>query len=818
MTIAQRAGCLLAAAVTSVALLSPTVAGQDSITAATLTDEHVQRAIGAMVQELYARKDPVRFWEPAKLPTGESKQRGGYSALVVLALLSAGETFQDPRLRDAVSYLEKVGMDGTYAVSMRANVWALLPPKFNELLADDTKWLVDGFSEGVGGWTYRQNPNTTRRDNSITQFGALAFWEAAKRGLGVDTRYWRMIEDRFLDMQLADGGWNYTGDGQSTGSMTAAGLATLFITQDLLHSQEYVAINPNRQTPSQVAIADALKWMDEHFAPDENPNRLMYYYYYLYAVERAGLASGYKFFGGHDWYRQATAELLRLLCTWDPTTREMTVNRRIANEGRAAQVRASQLAFALLFLSRGRVPVAINKLQDASAAWNNRPRDVANLTAWLQATTEGGLNWQIVDLQAEPHDWLDAPMLYFASHQRLGWLDQLPQDIDTYVRQMRQLYRARAAGEIADEPQTPTRPKIERLDKLRAYLDLGGLLFAVNEGEAHAFADSIEKIGRVMYPQYDWRTLPEDHWAYTILLPVQNKRPTLRGLSNGVRELIILAPTTDFSATFQARLDNERSHYRTAANIYFYASELNRPRPRLAPHFVATAGNTGQRADDDPNDDMRFEAALATATIVRAIHADNWDAEPQALNVFSAAMRQEHEFAITLLDHPLSRIDQLDPPPDLVVASGIDEHHFTGPQRNALRAYVDAGGVVLFETPGGRGPFTLSAEQACTEIFKAPIRSLFRHRIVTGQGLRGAAHLSRLEYRPFSFEVFGARETTPRLRGMIIDGQPRVLFSREDLSHALLDQPCWGIAGYQPNSARRLLGNIVRYALALSPQ
>ena len=800
----------MAAAVTSVALLSPTVAGQDSITPATLSDEHVQRAIGAIIQELYARKDPVRFWEPAKLPTGESKQRGGYSALVVLALLSAGETFQDPRLRDAVSYLEKVGMDGTYAVSMRANVWAMLPPKFNKLLADDTKWLVDGFSEGVGGWNYRQQPNTIRRDNSITQFGALAFWEAAKRGLDIDARYWRMLEDRFLTMQLADGGWNYTGDGQSTGSMTAAGLATLFITQDLLHSLEYVAINPNRQTQSQQAIADALKWMDENFAPDENPNRFTYYYYYLYAVERAGLASGYKYFGGHDWYRQAAAQLLRRLCTWDPTTRQMTVNRRIAGDGRAAQVRASQLAFALLFLSRGRAPVAINKLQDTNVAWNNRPRDVANLTAWLQANTESGLNWQIVDLQSEPHEWLDAPMLYFASHQRVGWLDQLPQDIDAYVPEMRQLYRAHAAGEIADEPQAPTRPKIEPLDKLRTYLDLGGLLFAVNEGKTHAFADSIEKIGRVMYPQYDWRTLGEDHWAYTILLPVQNKRPALRGLSNGVRELIILAPTTDLSATFQARLDNERSHYRTAANIYFYASELNRPRPRLAPHFVAGI--------NDPQDDMRFEAPLARATIVRAIHADNWDAEPQALTVFSGAMRQQHEFQLTLLDHPLFRIHQLDPPPDLVVVSGLDEHHFTGPQRDALRAYVEAGGVVLFETPGGRGQFTLSAEQACTEIFEAPIRSLFRHRIVTGHGLRGAAHLSRLEYRPFSFEVFGAHETTPRLRGMVIDGQPRVLFSREDISHALLDQPCWGIAGYQSNSARRLLGNIVRYTLALSPQ
>lgn len=488
----------------------------------------------------------------------------------------------------------------------------------------------------------------------------------------------------------------------------------------------------------------------------------------------------------------------------------MTVNRRIASDGRAAEVRANQLSFALLFLSRGRVPVAINKLQDAFVAWNNRPRDVANLTGWLQANTENALNWQIVSTESEPYEWLDAPMLYFASHQRISWLDQLPQDTNAYIKQMRQLHRARAAGQVIDAPQAPTRPKIEPIDKLRTYLDLGGMLFAVNEGKGHGFADSIETIGSVMYPQYDWRTLPENHWAYTILLPVLSKRPALRGLSNGVRELIILSPSTDLSATFQTRLTTERNHYRTAANVYFYASELNRPRPRLAPHFIA--------ANDDQDDDSRFEAELPKATIAQAIHEDNWDVEPQALTVFRAAMRSQHEFDITLIEHQLARIDQIRPPPDLVVVSGVDAHLFSTAQRAALRSYINSGGVVLFETPGGRGDFTLSAEQACTDIFGAPIRSLIRHRIVTGRGLRGAARLNRLEYRPYSFEVFGARETMPRLRGMIIDGQARVLFSREDISHALLDQPCWGIAGYKPDSAKRLLANILHHTRALSDQ
>jgi hypothetical protein len=75
-----------------------------------------------------------------------------------------------------------------------------------------------------------------------------------------------------------------------------------------------------------------------------------------------------------------------------------------------------------------------------------------------------------------------------------------------------------------------------------------------------------------------------------------------------------------------------------------------------------------------------------------------------------------------------------------------------------------------------------------------------------------------VDYRPFSFQVFGTRDTAPRLRGMSIKDSasgsgPQLLFSREDLSNALLDQPRWGISGYSPQSARDLLGNIVRLAM-----
>ena len=103
-----------------IAIFATRAASGQAIGPNDLTDEHVRRAIEAIVDELYERHDPVTHWEPGAVPGGESNQRGGYTALTVLALLTAGERYQDPRLHDAIRYLEDLATDGTYAVSVRA--------------------------------------------------------------------------------------------------------------------------------------------------------------------------------------------------------------------------------------------------------------------------------------------------------------------------------------------------------------------------------------------------------------------------------------------------------------------------------------------------------------------------------------------------------------------------------------------------------------------------------------------------------------------------------------------------------------------------
>ena len=99
------------AATLCVLLPCPDAVGQDVLQAGDLTDEHIVKAIDVLVDELYRQQRKNRFWDPTtpelKADGGGWKmmdpQKPGWTALAVLALLHAGESYQEPRLRSAIS-------------------------------------------------------------------------------------------------------------------------------------------------------------------------------------------------------------------------------------------------------------------------------------------------------------------------------------------------------------------------------------------------------------------------------------------------------------------------------------------------------------------------------------------------------------------------------------------------------------------------------------------------------------------------------------------------------------------------------------------
>src|SRR5689334_5430059 len=54
-------------------------------------------------------------------------QKTGQTALVLHALISAGESYKDERLERAIDYVKKTPTTGVYALSLRCQLWADLP-------------------------------------------------------------------------------------------------------------------------------------------------------------------------------------------------------------------------------------------------------------------------------------------------------------------------------------------------------------------------------------------------------------------------------------------------------------------------------------------------------------------------------------------------------------------------------------------------------------------------------------------------------------------------------------------------------------------
>jgi hypothetical protein len=126
----------------------------------------------------------------------------------------------------------------------------------------------------------------------------------------------------------------------ATGSMTTAGIAGLVTCREALATSRRFPGRDRRKVRE--ALRDALAWLQEHFTVQGNPGREdgAHHLYYLYGLERAGMLTGRRFIGTHDWYREGADHLLAL------------------EQGRGWGNHVGQ-SFAILFLKRATRPPTV---------------------------------------------------------------------------------------------------------------------------------------------------------------------------------------------------------------------------------------------------------------------------------------------------------------------------------------------------------------------------------------------------------------------------------------------------------------------------
>jgi len=718
-----------------------------------LTDEAVQEAMQSAVEYIYGEMEPWGHWdiraeEWDKTATGVNHrhvQYTGWTALMCYALLSAGEDWQaDDRLYEALQFMPKHDTQGTYALGLRCHVWGKLPEKsmkvnFSQVMQKDIYKLTNGIND-QGAYHYHMG--APKWDHSNTQYGALGVWEGAKRGASVTNQYWEKLREHFLDTQSPGGGWSYgdaSGGGNTNIQMTSAGLAVMYITLDYLHAQDFKRPGVTNNHRVYKSILRGLEYMNNNYRPQTNG-------YNMVGVERVALASGWKYFNGEDWYRSAATEFLR-------TQRNGSIG---GGKHGGAIVNT---AFALIFLSRGRVPVFANKLAFDDFDWNNRPNDLANVTRWASDQFEQDMNWQVVGIgQGSAGEWLDAPILYFASHKPID--------------------------DLTDQ----------QIAKIKRYIDLGGMLVVNADGGNRRFTESIEERFSELYG-HDFKPVNRQDPIFDIVYHVPNTN--VRSLHNGIRHQIVVLPD---DAGWSWQVDNQRNaaDWHLMANLFQYAVERSKPRPRLAEHHVEKTGAGGQ-----------------VVHVGRAKYEGRWNPEPlswERLDVFAA-----NKGKATMVTHQLDLAALAGADVSMVHVAGTDAVSFTPEQIDAIKQYVAGGGVVLFEAAGGDTAFTRAVTDMLGKAYpdKRPRRLIASRPIISGAGI-GGFDCTTVDYRMFYKQRLGST-SRPSLQAVMFDGEPRIILSAEDLTEGMLGQPVWGVFGYDSESASQLMTNIALWSAKTHP-
>ncbi|QOV91900.1 DUF4159 domain-containing protein [Humisphaera borealis] len=771
-----------------------------SFSTSAATPEQVDAALRKSKEYMYSKMDKVKYWE--EVPVMDEKagshstsgrQWGGLTAISVYALLASGEKHLDPKLNPAVEWIKKQRIIGNYALGLRAQLWTFLPPtpEVKQLAMKDRDYLYKGMhrnplpkagdKDRIGFYPYWFNDDRTKMqpgdkwwDLSISQYGVLGMWACEQvDGVEVPIDYWAETDKAWKAAMYTDaenkGGWAYrrgagAGNELKPGdthemvkpTMTAAGVATLFITQDYL--LQYSNFGFCKGGANNMHLEAGLAWMDKNVGKLLGGGQ----FYGMYGVERIGVASGKKYFGTVDWYNVGADYLVKA---------------QAADGSWGGSI--PNTCFAMLFLARGRSPVIMNKLEyslnDPANAkinlpWAQRPRDVANFSRFAGKMSEQYFNWQVVNLRVSPDDLHDAPILYVSGSKKLDFTD----------------------AEIA---------------KLREYTAAGGLILFNADCADEEFVKSIvgpTGIGKKLFPKYEFRELPAAHPIYVDqVYQARNwkTKPKVLAVSNGVREMAILIPDADVGRAWQTRAEKTKEEaYQLGMNIFYYAAEKGNVRYRGATHVV--------KADPKIKPTVNVKVA-------RIMVGDNPDPEPWGWQRLSAILHNQAGVGVKVEPVKPGEKKLVSGPTGFQMAhlTGTGNFTMSAPQRDEIKAFVNGGGTLVVDAAGGDAAFADAAEKELAAIFGGDASAIGPIIAPDERVYEWAApfKIAKFDYRKYTRGKLSGKLNVPRIRAIERAGKQRVFYSREDISAGMLGQPCDGILGYEPETATAIMRNIVLY-------
>ena len=712
-----------------------------------LTIELVDAAIEKAIAALRGMR-PAYVFLPHEIGWIRRDQnvRMGNQAVATWALLAAGQSYQMPDMHRRINFMLSQDQPRTFFRSMRAQMLGELPSRrFKPWLRRERMWLASAMTKPGGyqaTWTGDQSPDPG--DHANAQYGTWGLLACQESGEAVTGKVWETIDRHWRTTQDGEtGAWAvqtvakaepnfYT---RVSGPMTAGGVSVLGVTERFLYGPKLTDVGKANVSKH---LRKGLGWLDTNFSLTD-PNEEGDFYYYMWTVQRVGQISGYRTFNQIDWFRRVTAQLLTMQ----------------ADDGswNGPKGRVVSTAFGLLYLIEARSPLAFAKIR-FDGTWQNRPHDLLNLTDHLGGVFEESLTWQIAELNQPVHELIESPILYLTTHERF---------------------------ELSDE----------QVQRLRQYIDAGGMLLLAPEGIGSGrITSSFTALARKLFGgKAEWTKVPSEHPLIRLHDQV-SPRFRMYMIHNGVRPLVVRCHD-DISKPLQ--LNNAakyRDTFRALGNLYLYATGIDPRRARLQTEYVVRKAVKPKRK----------------ATVVRIQHRGNFDPEPGALSQLQAILANDHDVDMTV---STLRIGQLTDQ-KLAFFTTTGDANLNDQETAAMRQWLERGGTLWLDAAGGGQAARENAQALCQQILPdSPLRPLdASNPILTGAGLDVGYVNARVRYRRFAMQSMGL-VTTARILGARIAGRPAIYFSGEDITCGLAGLNHWDIFGYTPDSARRLVINSV---------
>jgi hypothetical protein len=794
------------------------LASTATVVGADLSPDDVRNALALGVRYLKSSQHANGTW------SNYPGQEGGITALCTLALLNAGENPQEEHVKKALDYLRELRPTTTYVVSLQTMVLCRATPAADQdVIGRNVDWLEEtqlknNPTDRKGGWSYGTMPSERpgAGDGSNSQFAMLALYEAGRAAesgqikVTIHRETWERIHHYWMINQRdEDGAWGYYKPMDGTGSMTCAGIAGLVISGDVLHEPDAKVtgdqIDACFRAPSedQDRIDRGIDWLRRHFTVQANPpsspsGSRLWHYYYLYGLERAGRLTARRKIGEYDWYREGARYLVQAIGT-------VVARNSWQGSGHAEDNQDIATSLALLFLSKGRWPVLMAKVQYRSPGqplardlnWNRHRNDVNNLTIYVESKWRKELTWQTIDLQkASVDDLLQVPVLFFS-----GGGNPLPANEEE---------RQRLAANLRD------------------YIDRGGFIFADGEACSSDFDPGFRRLMELVFqkPEYRFKPLDASHpvWMADEKIPPDQVR-LLLGIDYGCRTSVVYSPSNpsddpkpSLACLWELSRGGQRASYSQVVqekvhgglaigiNVLAYATNREFKEKDLIPETVVTKG--------PPDTYERGKFAVA-----KLQHPGGCDAAPRALaNLMEQAA---HDLNIRVETHP-KLIGMQDPALfdyAVVFMHGRNAFRLMDGERTSLREFVERGGLLFADAICGSEAFAESFRHEMGLIFpKNPLENIPpRDPLWTSKyGGSDLAFVMRRDPqpdRPGEPLKSALRRVPPEFKGIRFGDRYGVIFSEFDLSCALEKHDSMECRGYTREDAARIGLNVLRYAM-----